>query len=279
MRRDRVFIVALGLSTLLHLSMVTLFTIVITFRIEPTQYWSFDIVDARTMQPMFRTQATPMPTLKAPDLLADPALPPLHVGELAGTDTPAAASGLPEITLPRIEFAELEQLEARERGLQTGVRYESMLERNPQDPWTRFNEELDQFRNALRDLPLFDRSEDVEDTPAATLRPEPAARPAEGFAAYIEWMTEPKDRALLFAPQVEALHDVAPSELIEPVVVVFRVNPLGRVVEVLTPVEDEKGIVSGVGRALLRYRFEPLPSEATEDQRGTLIVAPETYAP
>ena len=58
----------------------------------------------------------------------------------------------------------------------------------------------------------------------------PKLRPAEGFEAIIVWSGEPKDRALLFAPPVDALWDAEAGDLDRPIEVVLQVDALGNVV-------------------------------------------------
>jgi hypothetical protein len=44
------------------------------------------------------------------------------------------------------------------------------------------------------------------------------------------------------------------------------------VVEVLTPLPDEAGVVVSAARALTSYRFEPLDAPDARDQHGTLLI-------
>jgi hypothetical protein len=87
-------------------------------------------------------------------------------------------------------------------------------------------------------------------------------------------MSEPRERELLFSPPIEALYKIEPEELAEPITLVFRVNPRGEVVEVLTPLPDDAGIVVSAARALTTYRFAPLEEPNTWDQHGTLLITP-----
>ena len=44
------------------------------------------------------------------------------------------------------------------------------------------------------------------------------------------------------------------------------------VVEVVTPMSDEAGLLTAMGRAVLRYQFEPLSGDEARDQYATLIL-------
>jgi len=103
--------------------------------------------------------------------------------------------------------------------------------------------------------------------------------PMAGFGVYIEWMSEPKERALLFSPPIQALWGVDPSRFDQPVALVFAVNPQGKVTEVQVPLEDEDGVVASVGAALLKYVFDPLQGDEPALQRGTLLVRAERGGP
>jgi hypothetical protein len=154
----------------------------------------------------------------------------------------------------------------RERGMRALAEFEPG---RPRDSWARFISEIGRLDDALRQLPLFDSAPKEEAAPA------PVSRPVDGLAVYIDWMGEPEDRELIFSPPIDALWGIEPTRMTESISVVFKVNPQGEVIEVLTPVEDEQGIVAGAGRALLKYRFAPLEGPGQGDQYGTLIIAPE----
>lgn len=260
MVRDRPMMVALAVSAAFHLSMVTLFSIVIKFPVPRVQYYRFEIVDPRTRQPI-------VPSDRRSSLF-----PP--IGEVLGGEGAATAEdpwqGLPKIELPTLAFTELDQLRAREEGLRVRSRYAELLSIHPQESWRGLGKELRQVRDALTRLPFLEQPTQEEED-----RPQPIARPAEGFEAYIEWMTAPRDRELLFAPPIEALWGVKPEELAAPITLVFKVNPEGKVTEVFMPVEDTAGIVAGAAKALARYRFKPLEQAAPREQRATLIIAAE----
>ena len=98
----------------------------------------------------------------------------------------------------------------------------------------------------------------------------PFTRPAAGFEAHIEWVAEPRDRELLFAPPIVALWGADPAVLDEPLVIQFSVNARGRVVSVWSPQLDDDGILSSAQNSLLKYRFEP--AEIADDQQATLHV-------
>jgi hypothetical protein len=104
---------------------------------------------------------------------------------------------------------------------------------------------------------------------------QPVSRPVEGLALYIDWMSAPEDRELIFAPPIDALWRLDPTSLVEPIAIMFKVNPEGQVIEVMTPIEDEDGVVASAGKALIKYQFAPLESDFDNDQYGTLLIAPD----
>lgn len=269
MLRNRSFLFALSVSALFHLSMVTLFSIVFEFPVKRIDYYDFHILSEEP------AGAVREPDAASPDRLASlPTLEnPLRGTELEGLklDDEAAgwASGLPAIQLPRLEFAEMEMLEVREEGLTIRSRLAEFFDAPLSDPWSRLERGLERLGDALAPSRLFDETEESILPP-----PEPklVARPAEGFEAYVEWMSEPRDRELLFSPPIEALFGLRPEDLTEPITLVFRVNPHGEVIEVLTPLPDEAGIVVSAARALTRYRFAPLDEATSRDQHGTLLI-------
>ncbi|GMU94076.1 MAG: hypothetical protein AMXMBFR4_31340 [Candidatus Hydrogenedentota bacterium] len=266
--RNRRLTVALFVSALFHLSMVTLFSIYIWVPVNPIHYYEFDIVDPVTRQSVIHGQRLRLPSLE--EALASPP----NVNPLLAPDSSLTISGpedlatvLPDISLPTLEIAELERLHMRERGMRALAEFEPG---RPRDSWGRFISEIGRLDDALRQLPLFSGPDDE-----AGRAPVPVSRPVEGLAVYVDWMGEPEDRELIFSPPIDALWGVAPSRMTESISVVFKVNPQGEVIEVLTPVEDEQGIVASAGRALLKYRFAPLEGSTQGDQYGTLIIAPE----
>ncbi len=268
MARDRAFKISLVISTLFHLSMVTLFSIYIWIPVQEITYYTFDIENPRTGESVIRGphNVLRVPTMEdalrpsePPSVLA-PGIEPLTLSAPETLDP-----DLPQITLPTLEVAELERLQVREEGLRIRRHFE--LE-GPQDPWARFG--LGKLQDALRRLADFDAVESESEEEV-----QPVARPVEGLALYIDWMSEPEDRDLIFSPPIDALWKLDPNTLIEPIAIMFKVNPEGQVIEVMTPVEDEEGIIASAGRALIKYRFAPLEPGVTGDQYGTLLITPD----
>ena len=270
MKRDRVFWAALIFSFVFHLSMVTLFSIVLYFPRQDIEYLQFSIV--HTPAEAASVSAAP-PTAASDSLPATPqqqlqsTSPEEAFARARGADAPLAdrlGASLPPISLPAIPFAEQELLRSRTQSLELRARYEELFEPEPQDTWSRFGRRLGQLGDELQRLALGDSEEEE-----ALI---PVSRPAPGFEAYLEWLEPPHDRQVLAVEKIEALWGYDPQRLPRPIVLVFRVNREGRVVFVLPPVEDRDGIVPSAVQALLQYRFEPLGEEAPDRQEGTLIV-------
>jgi hypothetical protein len=160
-------------------------------------------------------------------------------------------------------------LELREESLTIRSRLAEFFDDPLREPWSRIGRGLERLGDALTLSRFFGREEETIIERGA---PQLVARPAKGFEAYIEWMSEPRDRELLFSPPIEALFKVEPEDLTEPITLVFRVNSEGEVVEVLSPLPDEAGIVVSAARALTTYRFAPLEDGNSRDQHGTLLI-------
>ncbi len=260
MGRDRVFTIALAVSLMVHLSAVTLFSIVITFPRSSPASLALALVPPEGWQVVSLATDTPPPSLAGSSFdLGD-------IGDLRLEGGPEQAGILPRIELPTLHFAELERLGFREKSLALSSHYDDMFRHKRTDSWSRFGEELGGLSAALSRLRLSWGS-DLDEGP-----PEPATRPAEGFETYIEWFSEPKDRQLIYSPPIEALWDIDPAKLEQPITMVFAVNPAGKVVEIMPPVEDEAGIVASTTQALWKYRFEPISAEKRKRQRGTLVL-------
>jgi hypothetical protein len=268
MARDRAFKISLGISTLFHLSMVTLFSIYIWVPVQEIRYYTFNFFDPVTHEPLIRGLRNELrvPTIEeALNPSASETMPGMKPLSLSTPEN--LEPELPQISLPRLEVAELERLQVREEGL----RIRSHFEREgPQDPWARLGREFGRLQDALRQLAAFDLL-DEEQTTAL----QPVSRPVEGLALYIDWMSAPEDRELIFAPPIDALWRLDPTSLVEPIAIMFKVNPEGQVIEVMTPIEDEDGVVASAGKALIKYQFAPLESDFDNDQYGTLLIAPD----
>jgi len=261
-REKRRFRLAFALALAFHLSMITVFEIVIPFPKHDMEFYSVSIV-SRT------SPAETSGTARAGELLA--------LSGAARFD-----EELPEVALPVIEFAELERLRIRYDASEPLPALDDFFgARKPADSWARFGGELHRLGRSLRELALPD-----EDAPMGVTSKQTHAlrhRPAEGFEAYIEWNTPPHDRELLFAPPMKALWRVNPSKLRRPIEIVFKVNPSGRVVNVWSPMIDDDGLMDDIQMTVLQYRFAPVTDyddegperqalKATEEQSGVLFV-------
>ena len=258
--RDRVMAVALSISFLFHLSMVTLFRIVIYFPQEPIVYYDLIITEAKPDSDIAQDlqQSLEYPS---PEDIAE------RLGE--GTSTENRWTGLPRVTLPTLQFSELDLVRLSQTGLKTRSRYEELFEKEADDLWARFGRKLSSMGDILHS------SSSPGKSATQTSRRVLAGRPAPGFEAYLEWMNSPYDRQPLIVQKIEALWGADKSVLSEPLVLVFRVNREGRVTFVQMPIEDDDGIVVSAAKAILRYRFEALPDDGPDNQHATLIIQAE----
>ncbi|MDZ4858261.1 MAG: hypothetical protein SGI88_04705 [Candidatus Hydrogenedentes bacterium] len=272
MARDRIFVTTLSASVVIHLSMITLFSIYVLIPVKRPQYYEFDIVDPVTHESVIRR---PLEDLRMPsfdDVLrngtgsAESVLP---GPDLSLNAPPELATLLPDIALPSLDMAQLERSEMIVSSLR--IRSEFEADRG-QDAWGRFLSGIGKLDDRLREFSPF---ESIVPGEAEKNEREPIARPAEGLAMYVEWVGEPNDRELMFSAPIASLWRIDPRTMREPIAVPFKVNAEGKVVLVLAPPSDEGEVTAEVGAALENFQFAPLTTEVLRDQYGTLVIAPE----
>lgn len=256
---DRVLAATLALSLLFHLSAVSLFRIVIYFPRHDIQYFDVAIIDS----------SVPLRPLSIPQdrlVLSTPGsgLEKLEA-ERERLEIDDAWTRLPDIQFPTVKFEELGLLRLRRQGLETRSHYTELFEDTPDDAWSRFGRKLTSVSESLT---RFAQGS----APERTRKPVPVSRPAPGFEAYLDWLSEPRDRQALSVHPIDALWGLDPAEFGEPIALVFRVDRAGKVLHVLDPVEDVDSILRASVEALKRYRFEPLLGDGPSIQHGTLII-------
>lgn len=261
-------ITALAFSLFFHLSMITVFRIVIVLPREQTSYYDVQIVSS--------------PSVAA----SGPATSPVRPEDTLSLGGSSLYDALPEVELPVIEFAELERLRIRYDATKPLPEMDGLFEDyRPTDSWARFGGELQRFGKTLRDLAL-----PGDGTPPAPALPQEKKRllthrPAEGFEAYVEWNGPPEDRELLFSPPVKALWGKNPNDLERPIEIVFKVDSSGKVVNVWSPILEDSSMIDDVQMTVLQYRFAPLVgadaerSGADAEQSGVLIIKAAGEAP
>jgi hypothetical protein len=253
--RNRFFAGAFLISALIHLSTVTLFNIVIYFPRRDVAYYDVEIV---------RAAPRPVRPVSGPDQLRGPDLE-RAFRDVFAEDAPGTASGLPEIELPVLEFAELSRLRIRQQSLESASRYGDLFDENYSDSWGRFGQGLRQLRQSLTGL---DSAADRAEAGSSLLR----LNTVEGFQAFIEWSGGPADRKLLYAPPLKALWRIRPADLDEKAEIVFEVTPTGRVANVWSPSADAAGILDSLQLTILQYRFSPLEVDRKGNQMGVLTI-------
>jgi len=246
------------MATLFHLSMVTVFRIVVVFPETQAKYCQIRIISEPP--PMVVAEASPR----------------------TGTDVLHLRGSLPEkqVELPTMDFTELKQLRVRsEAGTDPAAMYRAL---GPSDTWGKFSTGLQNIGLTLREMAF-------PETPAApenTRRVVAKHHPAAGYDGEIVWDTEPRSRELFFAPPIPLLADAANTGLHWPVEAVLTVNPAGRVIGVYCAAVDDAGVVSAIQDAVLKYRFAPLPADTGAEtgagaakQMGTLYIRPADEQP
>lgn len=268
MVRDRVFITMVSVSMLFHLSMVTLFSIYVYVPVSRPKYAQLDIeylepgrIDLAASDLTLRIPAmggalTPETGSGVPD--------PPEEGPLAATER--LTLQLPEIAPPAFDSAQLERSEmiaSVTRALP--LRLPDLEE----DSWARSIGRIERIQDRLREYTSLDSVFPVAPNPHHFV---PITQPIADIRMYIEWGREPLDRKLELRPPIDSLWRLDPKALEKPLGLAFKVNAAGEVVYVL-PTDDE--VLRDVADALKQFRFAPLDDPRSDDQIGTLVIAPE----
>ncbi len=266
--RDRVFARALFISALVHLSAVTLFRIVIYFPRHDIEYYRVSIVES-----------APSRRLSVPERAIDGAVQgiPFDTPDLGQTlalnDPLMSFDPLPEIELPTLQFEELSLLRLRQEALEVRSRYDDRFAaRGGGLSLSRLSTGIDTVSDTLSRL-TFGGAVGGED------RPRPISRPAPGFEAYVEWLSEPKDREVFEVQPIPELRGRSADAVPEPITLAFRVDRDGRVTHVLSPIGGSLAIGEAAADALRGYRFEPLIGDGPDEQGGTFILRSGGDAP
>ncbi len=249
MPRTSAFNIALAVSVLFHLSMVSVFSIVILLPKPETRQFTIGLV-----QPPTPDSDQPMPTDRYPNLLA--------LADESDTDL------LPPVELPRLASS-LPVLRSPEESLKIRSQFSELFETreaDTPDSWARFTSELRGIGPALSQW-AWPRT--VQTTPNRVR----LECPAPGIALFVEWMSDPRDRRALFVPPIASLWRLEPARPTAPISIIFSVNEKGKVENVQTSIEDATGVVSELQTVLPRFQFEPI--ENVHLQRGTLFVEVE----
>ncbi len=310
MESNRVFYIALLISLVFHLSMVTVFSIQIPFFRPVITYHQFDVVNPRTLEPMFRPRSVTLQMPNIEEMLRAQAFrdggdgplrnPFLARGAAAALDggRPDPFAALPQVTLPQLDVADLSQIDIAALSspeVETGFLRRSEAALNLDEQVAALRESIASRRRIdeplpevppLEELPapgeaLEPRapSERLGDGPGQSLAEAPSipngalsSQPALGYSATVEWLTRPTGRALLFAPPIPALAAANPESLPLPMRVLFEVDATGAVVDVLGMGGGPRA-EQAVREALADYRFAPAPGTAS--QHGTLVIEAE----
>ena len=257
---DRVLLAALAFSFLLHLSMVTVFRIVVTFPRERVAYYDLSLVEAPSQEAFPGTVR--VDALEAPS--ASDAL------QRLGQDGEAASKPkwpeLPSVALPRLNFSELDMVRLSQTSLDTRKRYDELFEEERDDIWSQFGRRL----SSVGELLTSGRRDELEgDDERKRVF---AGHPAPGVDLYVEWMSPPYDRQLLVMQPIDAAWEAEGAKLGEPIVLVIRVNAQGRVSFVQMPLDDQDGLLNSAAEAMFRNLFEPLDNLDADEQHAAVII-------
>jgi hypothetical protein len=271
MARSNVLTVALAISTLFHLSMVSVVSIVIRFPSPGIHYLPLEIVErpvARTLRHGIRDE------LRAPS--PDNLLEKARTAALEPGTESQAWDALPPVELTRLRLTVADPLRTPAQSLQIRSQFSDLFEPRPPDmpdSWAVFTHQLREIGPTLSRWTISGKPK--EEKPLQQV-----STSIPGIGVYIEWMSEPKQRKALLAPPMQALLNIDPGLLTEPIAIVFTVNARGKVTEVHSPaVGDNAAAIEGIRDVLMKYVFEPLETEQVQNQRGTLLIKPESSEP
>jgi len=272
MGRNRVFQVALAVSVVFHLSMVTIFSIQIPFTRPVVVYYPFDIVDPYTFQPVFRPEHA---TLRAPELAdlfrppaaaADPrdsldSRQPLFSGPAMQTGRFAA---LPTVDLPQLDYANLDLMAIRDMQLELGRSVDAVAAR---PPTINLDRQFERIADTLIRQPLLEGFDGETRVDERTIITQAAA---QGFVADIEWRDPPLDRPILFAPPIAVLGGPSAAAIAAPLSVDITVAPGGQVEVAFAPVQLDADTAQQLEAGLERWRFNPIDRDTMQAARVTL---------
>ena len=232
---------ALLASALCHLSMITVFRIVVMFPQGPVDYYRLQIVPS----PSPATSGRPELRLGGADLY----------------------SGEQEVDLPVLNFAEISRLQIRRALPEDFEALEALSGGYPDNSWSRFTGGLQELGIRLRERLMGSSG------PAESAAPVPAAvhRPAPGWEGMVFWKDPPENRGLLFTPPLEPLWRI-PQDGPSRFEFTLTVDDSGRVTDVWTPDAEPAEVLEPLQLKLLQYRFEPVP-EGGAGLRGSRMGA------
>jgi len=268
MGRNRVFQVALAVSVVFHLSMVTLFSIQIPFTRPVVVYYPFDIVDPYTFEPVFRPEHA---TLRAPELAdlfrrppetADP----FDESPARGPRLAAARfTDLPRVDLPQLDYANLDLMAIRDMQLELQRSVDAVASRPPA---INLDRQLERIADTLIRQPLFEGFDG--EAHIAEERAIITQAAAQGFVAEIEWRDPPYDRPILFAPPIAALSGQFAASITGPLIFDIAVAPGGQLEVAFAPVQLDSESAQQLEAALERWRFDPVDRDTMHGARLTL---------
>jgi len=267
MGHDRLFIIALTISAIIHLSMVSVFSIGVWFPREERVYHHFDIVEDPTGRLLFQELRARrgIAGVNADDLLRGQSSEDVIVPSLR-----RRLANLPQVELAPIDVPDLERLQLRREAIDARSRLEEYRTAQINDSWSRFGQGIERFTDTVRNLNPFEAEEEEPEGDQAAPGPRLIGDPAPGFKAYVEWITGEPDREILLARPIEALRGIDPEEWPRSVPFVIKVSPEGKVVEMLVPPSLDRSLMVRVGQAISKYRFESAVGESI--QHGTVLI-------
>ncbi|GMW00465.1 MAG: hypothetical protein AMXMBFR84_16020 [Candidatus Hydrogenedentota bacterium] len=259
---NRVFYAALGFSLLFHFSMVTVFSIEVWLPVQRAEYFDFEIVPVPEISVKTDVLAEQDAIVQVPELNTNLSL---STPESAITGDVELAATLPTIQLPSLQSSDL-NITIDPLGLSPDYTNSDTRRR---DSWELVITELAEVGDVLKRMTPWD-SQEITSVPQPVRIP--PLQSSDEATVRIEWMTDPLERKVLFAPTIDVAGLGNSALLSDSISLVFRADSGGRVTEVLTPVQEDSAVQVSAGQALLEFRFEPIGSGASAQQYGILII-------
>lgn len=242
------------LSLFLHLSMVTVFKVMVYFPYNEAQVYAFHLVPDLPRPETAMAEVSPPPA----------AAPSGRLGTLKITGLQDLEEGeRPEVALPTIEFAEFERLRLAQSGLKAPSLYESLYANEPTDSWARLVRRSHRLGESI--LELATGESDLEDLDGPQVEKPMIARIGQGYVAEVVWDSGFTRRKILFAPPIPALQQLDPSGMSQPIAMVLRVNAQGKVTNSYSPQLEPAEVIDAIQAATQKYQFEPLPLNTKEE--------------
>ena len=270
MLQNKALLIALGVSAVVHLSAVSIFSIGVWFPVEKRVYHRFDIVEEGTGRARLTGEARAIDLAELDTMLSPD-------GEIVIPSLRDRIADTIQIQAPTIDFGGLERRREGQLGIRAAEEFELSRRAPRLGPVGLVGERIGDLTSNLREMTSFWQDDEPDNADEEDTGPIQLEDPAPGFEAYIVWLTGgqvgEENRTTLLPLTIPALRDVDPADWPAPVSLVIKVDPSGRVIEALSPPAQQSTIMQKVGLQVLNTRFRSLPDGDTAIHTGSIIIS------